>query len=48
MKKLNNANEDCCSTQTSCCDTNHCCGCNKESIAKFLRHIANFFDSKKD
>jgi hypothetical protein len=31
----------------SCCSTSNCCGFEKSSVAKFLRHIAEFFDTKE-
>ncbi len=31
-----------------CCTTEKCCGFEKSSVAKLLRHVADFFDSKKE
>ena len=31
----------------NCCNTNTCCGVENTQVAKFLRHIAEFFDTKE-
>jgi hypothetical protein len=30
--------------KNECCTTSNCCGVEKTTVAKFLRHIAKFFD----
>jgi len=32
---------------SECCNTKSCCGFEKSSLAKFLRHIAEFFEPNK-
>lgn len=41
-EKINKQSES--KDSKNCCDQ-CCCGCDSKSIASFLRHIADFFDS---
>ena len=39
-KEINKESEECCGAKK-------CCGVEKSTVAKFLRHVAEFFDSKQ-
>ncbi len=42
-KEIKNTSES-----NECCDKSSCCGVDKANVAKFLRHVAEFFDTKQN
>ena len=47
MTKESNTTNESNTVNNECCSTTTCCGVDKPALAKFLRHIAEFFDAKK-